>query len=606
MTIVASVYWRRPWFWAALVLPLAFGLAHYTQFRVHATIVVEAERILVTINGSEMSVPAQITHVTRVSALAAEPFEQFGGGSFSLEAPGQPGEVVKFPWRWTFPDAVRPPGGDWWIDRPVIDTEWGGLGGLNGSWTPPIRVDVDIPGRLARPIVIRFDGPVPFDCAIRYGLINNDVAIYFPGPDPRLVAQPLGGNPGFDGPHVIGPIAKGVFLGCLLVLAFSALGALDRSPAAPETGPGRGLRWLTFAVLGLVALRFGVSWWVADELFNRLPHFQDDLCYVLRAKWLLAGSVDRPIPPFAENFHVPFTKFFHDRWLTPFPILWSLMLVLGMKLGAPWLVPPACGALAVYFQHRLGQRIAGAGVGALGALLLALSPFAIILSGSLLNHSATGMFLVLFAWLFVKGWSGEGDGRPVWLLLSGVALGSAFGIRPLTAAALGAPTFLLGLYEWKCRKFSLRAFGGLVVFALGVALGSVPTLLDNAAVTGHPLLFAYRYLATERPLLELLPEGLYWSDRSMAQFPMLVTGWGWPWLRGDWWICLPFGFAAVPFLSGRANRHDWWLLGLFLSVVVAHFSHIYGTLHGFGPRIYADTIFALLLLVARGCDCLAR
>ena len=603
----AAPFWRQPWFWAAVILPGALGLAQFTQFRAKVSIFVEADKIRAVVEGQELTAPVRAGRVASVAALAAQPFEQFGGGGFSVDAPGQPREEVTFPSQWPFPSAKKVPVGDWWVDSPVDETQFSKLGSVHGTWAEPFRVDVEIPGRLSRPLVIRFDGDVRFDFAIRYGLINNDVSFYFPDSEPHAFARPIGAVLATSRRGVVGPIAKGIVLGCLLILAFSLVAALDRTSRPLGSVPGGPGRWLAFAVVLLVLARFAVSGWVADDVLSRLPHFQDDFCYVLRAQWLVAGSHDRPIPALQSHFQMPFTAYLNNRWVTPFPIVWSMLLALGLKLGAMWLVAPLCGALAVIIQFRLGNAIAGGVVGALGALLLALSPFALILSGSMLNHTATGMFLALFAWLFVKGWGREREVRHAWLILSGIALGCAFGIRPLTAAAMGVPTFFLGLYEWKRRRFSLSAFGGLVVFALGVGLGSLPTLADNAEVTGNPLLFGYYYLNnSSQAMSELLPTGMFWSDRSMAQFPMLITGWGWPWWRGEWWICLPFGLVAVPFLTGRANRFDWWLLGLFASVVAAHFSHAYGTLHGFGPRLYADTLFAVFFLVARGWDVLSR
>lgn len=605
MSLPSPAFWRRPWFWAALLLPFALGLAAFTQFRTSLRITVDAEKVSLLLNGTELVAPRKLNRITRITAVVAEPFEQFGGGSLTVRPAGRPPEVVAFPLTWLFPSSAKPPGGDWWIDSLSNPADSATLASIEGNWTQPLIVDVEIPGRLLCPFTLRFEGDDRFECTIRYGLMNNDAAIVFPGSPERTAARPLGSLPLIDARHLFGSVAKGASWGCGLILVFSAIGALGRSASLPNLF-SLNARWMTGCALVVVALRFSLSWWIADDLFSRLPHFQDDLCYLLRAKWLLAGSLDRPVPAFATHFQLPFTSFLHDRWLTPYPIFWSLMLAGGLKIGVAWLVSPLCGALAVLFQYRLGARVAGASAGMLAAVLLALCPLALVLSGSLLNHSATGMFLLLFAWLFLKGWDGEKEVRLGWLLLSGIALGCAFGIRPLTAAAIGAPTFLLGLYEWKLRKFSGRAFFGLAIFAVGVALGSLPTLLDNAAVTGSPFLFAYRYLNTERALSELWPEALAWSDRSLGQLPMLLTGWGWPWWRGSWWICLPYGLAAIPFLTGRTTRHDWWLLGIFVSVVVAHFSHAYNTMHGFGPRIYADILFALFVLVARGCRILTE
>ncbi|MBS0660067.1 MAG: glycosyltransferase family 39 protein [Verrucomicrobia bacterium] len=592
----------RPRYVAVLLAIMAGSwLVHQqTAYRERLTIRVDAAEITLLLHGREIKHPYALGRVERLRVATAETFEQFGGGWLKLRRPGQPEVFHPFPARWAFTGAGRaPPVGDWWVDRAQVSED---LTKLALGCEPPFELEAEIPGRVLQAFRFVFEGSGQLEVCIRSGLLNNDLSISRP-PAEILAAWSIGGPWQRDLRHSVEPLVKGVFMAATALLCFAFLGCLP----GQSRGPAWSSPWqLSVLAVGLVVARLAFSCWVATAVFGALPSFQDDLCYYLRARWLLAGLLDLPEPPVSDQLNIPFTAFRHGRWFTPYPVNWSLLLSAGMAFGVPWLVSPICGALSVWGQYRFGTDLAGQKVGLLAAILLATSPFCVVLSGSMMSHASTTMLLVFFAWGFVRAWPDDGNPRLALLVASGAALGFAFGIRPLTGAAVGLPTLLLGLWEWRRSRVRARAFIGLCGFALGVGLGMTTTLLDNWVVTGNPLLFAYAYREPFPDLASRFPFGAFWTDKSMAQLPMLMSGWGWPWVRGEWWLCLPFAFAFVPFFARQAGRHDWFALGLFFSVVLAHLSHNHGTIHGFGPRVYIDTLFALFFLTARGLQCLAR
>lgn len=587
------------------VCVLGWLAARATEFRERLVVRFEAQRMVIELDGREFTADFEVGAVTGLRVRSAETFEQFGGGKLEILEPPAERRIIPLPARWRYAkrEFSPPPVGDWWVDRSLVPEV---ILAHPIALHAPFAVAVELPGRVLEAFRLTVDGERSVEIGLRIGLLNNDLYVSALNAPGFSIAWAIGGPWQLDLRRSFHPFVCGITLGAALCLVFLLV-------AAVPSGAATGIGWLTnrrVDSLAYVVLagRLAISCWIAWSIFQRLPTFQDDLNYYLRADWLLHGQFDLSAPPpdVQPQLQIPFTDYKDGRWYSPYPINWPLLLAAGMALGLAWLVAPVCATIGVWALYAFAKPLAGARTALLAVVLLATSPFCLLLSGSMMSHAATSMCLGLFALGFVRGWTDPKNPRFVLLLGAGAALGFAFGIRPLTAAAVGLPTLLFGLWEWRRAQFSMRAFGALAIFALGVFVGMGTMFIDNTIVTGKPFLFAYAYREPFPPLMERLLAGTFWSDRSLAQLPMLMSGWGWPWLRGEWWLCLPFGFAVVPFLLGRATRHDWFALGLFLAVVAAHYTHHAGTIHAFGPRIYIDTLFALFYLAARGFQCLAH
>jgi hypothetical protein len=130
--------------------------------------------------------------------------------------------------------------------------------------------------------------------------------------------------------------------------------------------------------------------------------------------------------------------------------------------------------------------------------------------------------------------------------------------------------------------------------------------VGNALVTGSPFVLAYQRWGGVRWMLsDALGAGLHVSERSLALMGPMAFGWGWDVFPPEIGLALTYAFALVPFLTRRATRADGLLAATFLAVVLAHLGHRMTGAHGYGPRFYADVLFALFVLSARGITLLA-
>lgn len=349
-------------------------------------------------------------------------------------------------------------------------------------------------------------------------------------------------------------------------------------------------------VLTFCLLTFLLTALLAGLIFEHVPHSEDEVAYLFQAKIFAQNRLTVPTPANAAAFWSPFVIDYAGQRFGKYPPGWPLLLSLGVRLGAPWLVNAGLAALTVALFFRLGLYLYNATTGLWAAGLALLTPGFLFLSSSLLSHSAS-LFWVTLAlfWLVTFHVSRF----TFYALLTGLALGLAGLTRPFAALGVGLPLGFFALVlavrgEFPRRGLFWIGLGSAVILALlplyGWAIGGDPTF--------NPYLLVWPYDRTGFGP-EIGPHGYTLSDALLINTRLkllaLATGlFGWP----GWSNLL---FLPIPFLARRANRWDWLLLGILASLVFVHiFYWAFGGVDGGFPRYYYDALPALLLLTARG------
>ncbi len=344
---------------------------------------------------------------------------------------------------------------------------------------------------------------------------------------------------------------------------------------------------------------------VAERVFERMPHIEDEMAYVWQAQVLAQGKLTLPSPPAPRSMLVPFVVDYEGRRFAKYPPGWPLVLAGGIVVRARDWVNPVLAALGVWFTYRLGKKVLDEGAALLAALLTLTSPFFLLNSGSLLSHP-WALFLSL---VFSLSWLEAFDPRrahPEWrsVLLAALSLGLLALTRPLTALGVALPFFVHGLILlWRgARSVRLALLGTGLLVACVAAL--VP--LWQFAVSGDAFLNPYT---------------LWWPYDKVGfgegfgrQEGGHSLSWAWVNLRSSldagrkdffgWgsvsWLFLPFGMAAL----GRHGR-AWLVASIFPALVLVYmFYWIGATLYG--PRYYYEGFYSLTLLSAAGMRWLAR
>lgn len=223
--------------------------------------------------------------------------------------------------------------------------------------------------------------------------------------------------------------------------------------------------WLPI-LLGVVTAAF--YWWVWGSTLNPPPVVQDEAAYLLQARIFAAGRWTAPSPPlpeFFEQFHVLVTPILAAK----FPPGHSLLLVPGIWLGLPALMPLLLSGVAGALVFHLARRVAGPGVGLLAwAIWLGCSGNLMWRAGFYSELTTSGLGLLAW-WALLRWHGGSGTG---WLLGVAVCIGWGVETRPLTMLVFALPTAVVVLRETVRR----RSWGGLAASAVTgtLVLGLTP------------------------------------------------------------------------------------------------------------------------------------
>jgi len=383
-------------------------------------------------------------------------------------------------------------------------------------------------------------------------------------------------------------------------------------------------RKIADALALLIALAaFGLTAAASRSPFERLPHLEDEVAYLFQARVFAGGQVVIDSPEPHRAYWQPFVVDYAGRRFGKYPPGWPLLLAVGVLLGQPWVSNAFLAALSVALIYRLGRAIFDAETGLVAAVLTASSPMFLLLSGSLMGHTAALFWGVLFVFAL---WKVERTGRAVWAAAAGAALGMLFNTRPLTAVGMALPFALglAGMVLWRgIKTWWRRGWRPLLAFGAAAALTATMTPLFNAAATGSPTTNLYTLVwpydqvgfgeccgrsghTPEKGIRNTKADLALWSsdlfgwqmDADLHRSLEENAGW---WLgRGVSWVLLPVGLIAR-----RRSRWTWALLGTFAGLVGAHVFYWVGA-QTYSARYYYEALPGLALISAAGFTGLAR
>jgi hypothetical protein len=248
--------------------------------------------------------------------------------------------------------------------------------------------------------------------------------------------------------------------------------------------PVRGAGAIALAALALYA-------WIAVHVLGGRPLLIDELVQVFQAQIYVGGALSRPVfshPEFFSSMHVVDTQ---GRVYSQFPAGGPAMLALGVLLGAPWIVGPICGAVAVAAfaaYARATERRSGTAL--LATLIFAFAPFAAFMSGSHMNH-VTALMWVMIAIAALAQVMTSSAPRPLMAALSGVGFGMAATIRPVDALAFALPA---GIWYLVRALRERRRWADAIPSGVGVLIPMLALMWVNTRTTGAPLRFGYEVL----------------------------------------------------------------------------------------------------------------
>jgi hypothetical protein len=200
--------------------------------------------------------------------------------------------------------------------------------------------------------------------------------------------------------------------------------------------------------------------------FAEPAFIHDEAAYLLQAEIFASGRVSGappPLPEFFEQYHVLLTP----RLAPKYPPGHAILLVPGVWLGLPGLIPVLLYGVAAGFFFATSRRLAGAWVALLAWVVWLSAPEGNIWRCTYLSESTSTAAWMLGGWLLLTWWE-RGRTRD----LVGIAVLTAWlGVtRPLTAVAFAVPVAVLVLAGVRARggrrPLLASAAAGAAVLAL--------------------------------------------------------------------------------------------------------------------------------------------
>ena len=276
-------------------------------------------------------------------------------------------------------------------------------------------------------------------------------------------------------------------------------GAVQAGAAQPGTiEPGavaRAVAWIDgldgrrFAI-GVGLLAGVLATVVSVGVLQRLLTNVDEMTALIHARYLAGGALAGPVTEFAEHWLIPNMLVVELGWVSQYPPGHLLVLATFSLVGAWWLAGPILYAEMVGFsaasferllpsERRVEVRIA--------TLLLALSPFALLLAGGALSHLTAGACAAVALYCALR--AAEGHWR--WAFAAGILVGVMVLARPWTGLLLG-PLLTVGVWWVKGGgRLALRRVGPWVAGGIPCA---VLLFAYNDALFGEALTLGYEAL----------------------------------------------------------------------------------------------------------------
>ena len=210
---------------------------------------------------------------------------------------------------------------------------------------------------------------------------------------------------------------------------------------------------------------------------NQVAPVHDEAAYILQARIFAKGQLvaaGRPAPEFFEQYHT----FVEPVVAAKYPPGFSLLMVPGIWLGLPGLVPALLVGASTALAFALGRRLVNGPAALLTAVLMNVSNIALRFNPTYSSEIVTAFLMLVAWWALYEHWT---TGRPRWLLLLAGAVGWGAITRPFSMLAFAIPTAIATLWSVYRHRAWFYVLPSLAAVAAPIAF----MLIFDARVVGN-------------------------------------------------------------------------------------------------------------------------
>ena len=387
-------------------------------------------------------------------------------------------------------------------------------------------------------------------------------------------------------------------------------------------------------------------------IYFQFSYFEPDtVSYLFQAKLFAEGKLSVPAPPEHGFSSSPHINVLNGKWYSKYPFGNALMLMFGVFINAPWLIPALATGGALLLLYLFVKEIYGnihPGIALVAAVLALISPATLGMGSTWFSEPVSRFYLSLYLLTLLRTLNCK-DGASLlarigYPILSGFALGYAFNTRPLSAIVFGVVGAGLTVYhlftQWQQRHEATQALPSTMrqlgfffipfIVMLGVCMSWNAHFTDDPFMFTHTVAQPYDKIgfgvrtegyepdlegafiftpawAIERTWRHILPSisfnALGWGSyhhNLLEDMKFSVT-----WFIAFVPLILPWCLVFLPFFHRSLNRYDVFCLSLLVANLLLYASFYFeGSTWGFTPvnaRYYTESTFlGFIPLAARG------
>lgn len=391
---------------------------------------------------------------------------------------------------------------------------------------------------------------------------------------------------------------------------------------------------------------------ILSGIYLNFSYFEPDtVSYLFQAKLFAEGKISMPAPPEYGFSSSPHINILNGKWYSKYPFGNALMLMFGVFVNAPWLIPAVATGGALFLLFLFVRETYSKPIALIAAVIALISPATAGMGSTWFSEPVSRFYLALYLFALIRTLNGAGN--VIYPLLSGFALGYAFNTRPLSAivfGVVGAGFALYHLYKPQITSESSETetqnqdnpptrkhlVSRLGIFLIPFAVMILVCMAWNSHFTGDPFTFTHTaaqphdkigfgkrtegYEPNIERAFDFKPE---WAVKRTWRhiLPCIsFNAFGWGNYRPrlieeaefsigfiiDFLpLLLPWFFVLIPFFHASRNRYDVLCIAFIVgSLLLYAFFYFEGSTWGFTPvnaRYYTEAIFlGFIPLAAKG------
>ena len=391
---------------------------------------------------------------------------------------------------------------------------------------------------------------------------------------------------------------------------------------------------------------------ILSGIYLNFTYFEPDtVSYLFQAKLFAEGKISLPAPPEYGFSSSPHINILNGKWYSKYPFGNALMLMFGVFVNAPWLIPALATGGALFLLFLFVRETYSKPIALIAAVIALISPATAGMGSTWFSEPVSRFYLALYLFALVRTLNGTGN--VIYPLLSGFALGYAFNTRPLSAIVFGVVGAGFALYHLYKPKMTIESnatetqiqdnpptrkqlVSRLGIFLIPFAVMIFVCMAWNSHFTGDPFTFTHTAAQPHDKIgfgkrtegyepdidraFDFKPE---WAVKRTWRhiLPCIsFNAFGWGNYRPrlieeaefsigfiiDFLpLLLPWFFVLIPFFHASRNRYDVLCIAFIVgSLLLYAFFYFEGSTWGFTPvnaRYYTEAIFlGFIPLAAKG------